>query len=141
MRLLILLPFLAGCAAAIQVGPAGPDPTPTIVGEGVDPGATIIVYRRSEAGFVGNIAATPAITYDGRSVGTCRFDRPLVLRVPAGTHQVAVLTENGQVNQQVVVRDGETGYLRCGTAASPAFSPKPALQAVDRATAERELNL
>lgn len=141
MRFLLLLPLLAGCAAAIQVGPAGPDPTPTIVGEGTDPGATIIVYRRSEAGFVGNVAATPAITYDGRSVGTCRFDRPLVLRVPQGTHQVTALTENGQVNQSVMVGDGETRYLRCGIAAAPLFSPNPTLQPIDRATAERELNL
>ena len=140
MRFLLLLPLLAGCAAAIQVGPASPDPTPTIIGEGDDPASTVIVYRRSEAGFVGNIAATPAVAINGRSVGTCRFDRPLVLRVPEGTHTVTVLSQTGQVDQQVAVGEGETRYLRCGTAATPAFSPDPSLVPVGADTATRELN-
>ncbi len=143
MRLIFiaLSVLLAGCAAAIQVGPAAPDPNPTIIGVGVDPGAEIVVYRANSAGFIGNVAATPALTLDGRSVGTCRIGQPLLLRLPAGTHRIEAITQNGQVTQDVSVQDGETRYLRCGTATAPTLSPRPSLQPVDTATATRELNL
>ena len=127
MRLLIFVMVLSGCAAAIKVGPAGPDPTPTIVGEGDAPGSTIIVYRRSEAGFIGTVASTPAITVNGQGVGTCRFDRPLVLRLPDGVHTLTALTENGQVSQAVSLAE--------------VFAPEPSLVPVDDGTARRELNL
>ena len=36
MRLIALFLLLTGCAAVVQIGPAAPDPDPTIIGVGED---------------------------------------------------------------------------------------------------------
>ena len=135
--------LLAGCAAAIQVGPAAPDPQPTVIGaeNGIVPGSAIAVYRASEAGFAGNIAATPALLLGDRSLGTCRFGRPLIIRVSPGVYTVTALTQAGRVTRRVSVSEGETTHLRCGTAATPSLTPAPRLDAVDPQTANREAGL
>lgn len=139
--LALLFLLLPGCAATIQVGPAAPDPTPTVIGQGIEPASEIVIYRASEPGFVANVAATPALLLDGRSVGTCRFGRPLRLRLPAGRYDIAAVTPESKVNQQVVLDEGETIHLRCGTAATPSLSPDPRLTPVDHETAAREAGL
>ena len=141
MRLLLLIPFLAGCAAAIQVGPTAPAPEPAFDPDRPDPGAEIIIYRASEAGFLGNLATNPGLTLNGEAVGTCRFGRPLPIRLPPGTYRVGAITAAGSVDAEVEAVLGQTTYLRCGTAATPSLSPAPQLTPVDAATAAREVGL
>ena len=128
MRNLALLLLLPACAAAIEVGTPGPDPDPTIIGSGTPGSAEILISRPSEAGLITQVAATPAILLDGRSVGTCRFGRPLRLRLPAGNYTVTALTENGEENQWVVMKEGEQVNLRCGVLATPNVTPMPRLE-------------
>jgi len=141
MRLIALLLVLSGCAAVIQVGPAAPDPDPTIIGVGVEPTSEIIIYRAAEAGLLPNVVTTPAILLNRNSVGTCRFGRPLILRVPAGNYTVTALTKSGEENQWVTLEEGDTRYLRCGVVAAPSVSPKPRLNRIDAETAAREAGL
>lgn len=141
MRRLLLLLALPGCAAAIQVGTASPDPDPVVIGSGDVPTSEIIVYRTSEVGLLPQIATNPALLIDGRSVGTCRFDAPLRLRVPSGNYTITALTQNGEENQWVVVEEDSTYHLRCGVVAAPSVSPKPRLDRVSAETAAREAGL
>ena len=128
MKIALLLPLLlAGCAAAIQVGTPAADPNPTIVGTGNTPSSQILITRPNEAGLVTQVAATPAILLDGRSVGTCRFGSPIRLRVPPGRYTVTALTENGEESQWVVLEEGQSVSLRCGVVATPGITPKPRL--------------
>ena len=130
--------FLSACAATIQVGDPAPDPTPTIIGEGPEPGSAIVVYRASEAGFLGNVATNPALFLDERSMGTCRIGAPLVIRLAPGDYVLGAITQSGQAREAVTVGDGETVYLRCGTDASPSLTPPPFLDPVDATTGSRQ---
>lgn len=141
MRLIAIFLVLAGCAAVVQVGPTAPDPDPTIIGDGVEPTSEIIVYRAAEAGLLPNVATTPTLLLNRNSVGTCRFGRPLVLRVPAGNYTVTATTMSGEENQWVTLEEGDVHYLRCGVVAAPAISPKPRLSRVDAEIAAREARL
>ncbi len=141
MRLIVLLFILSGCAAVIQVGPAAPDPDPTIIGVGEEPTSEIYIYRAAEAGLLPNVATTPALLLNRNSVGTCRFGHPLVLRLPAGNYTVTALTQSGEENQWVTLEEGDTRYLRCGVVAAPSISPKPRLNRVDADTAASEAGL
>ncbi len=130
MRNLALLLLLPACAAAIEVGTPAPDPTPTTIGTGTPGSAEILIDRGSEAGLITQVAATPAILLDGRSVGTCRFGRPIRLRLPAGSYEVTALTENGQESQWIVLEEGDSVTLRCGVLATPNITPMPRLERV-----------
>ena len=139
MKHILLLPFLlSACAATVQVGDPAPDPTPTIIGEGSDPGSAIVIYRASEAGFLGNVATNPALFLDERSMGTCRIGAPLVIRLAAGDYVVGAITQAGQAREALSVADGQTLYVRCGTTASPSLSPPPFLDPVDASTGARQ---
>lgn len=144
MRTLLLLPalFLAGCAGAVQVGPAAPDPDPVVIGagSGASPN-TIVVYRGATFGPVTNALTNPALTLDGRSVGTCRVGAPLVVRVPDGTWEIGAITGSGTTSRAVSVAGGETAYLQCGTEASLALGPRPDLQPVSVETGQRQAGL
>lgn len=135
--------LLSGCAATVQVGPAAPDPEPTVIGaeNGIVPTSSIAIYRASEAGFVGNVATAPALLLGDRSLGTCRIGRPLIIRVKPGVYTVTALTQTGKVTRRVTVTEGETTHLRCGTAATPSLTPAPRLDPVDAETANREVGL
>ena len=142
MRIAVLLPIvLAGCAGAIQVGAPAPDPEPLIIGQGTEPANKIVVYRPSEFGPITNIATTPALTLDGRAVGTCRIGAPLVLRVPDGTWSIGAITENGEVKQGVTVSGGVEEYIRCGTQSAPTLAPQPVLVSVPEDTGRDEAGL
>ena len=141
MKALVLLLALPGCAAAIQVGTASPDPNPVTIGTGSEPSSQIIIYRTSEVGLLTQVATTPALLIDGRSVGTCRFEAPLRLRVPAGNYTITALTQNGEENQWVVVEEGETQHLRFGVVSAPSLAPKPRLDRVSEEVAAREAGL
>lgn len=125
--------LLTACAVAFPVGPPNPQ------GSGIsdENTGTIVVYRNAVAGFIGNVASTPAITVDGNSAGVCLTNQPAVVTVAPGTHTVT-LTENGQASQEVSVETDETIYLRCDTEANPRLSPAPTLEPVDAATGARE---
>ena len=139
MKNLALLPFLlSACAATIQVGDPAPDPTPTIIGEGADPGSAIVIYRASEAGFLGNVATNPALFLDERSMGTCRIGAPLVIRLAPGDYVIWAITQAGQTREAVSVADGQTVYVRCGTTASPSLTPPPLLDPVDASAGARQ---
>ncbi|MEM9898177.1 MAG: hypothetical protein AAF742_02240 [Pseudomonadota bacterium] len=124
MALLLLLP---GCAAAIQVGPAAPDPEPTVIGIGDNPTAEILISRASEVGIVTQVVATPDILINGMKIGTCRFDRPLRVGLPAGSYTVTARTEAAEESQWVVLEKGEAVALQCGVRASPDPTPRPRL--------------
>jgi hypothetical protein len=142
MRIAFLFPIvLTACAGAIQVGSPAPDPEPTIIGQGSDPANRIVVYRPSEFGPITNVATTPALTLDGRSVGTCRIGAPLVLRVPDGDWMIGALTENGTVNQVVSVSGGAERYVRCGTESAPSLGPRPVLVPVSSDTGSGEAGI
>ncbi len=141
MRLIALFLILTGCAAVVQIGPAAPDPDPTIIGVGDAPTSEIYIYRAAEAGLLPNVATTPALLLNRNSVGTCRFGRPLVLRLPAGNYTVTALTQSGEENQWVTLDEGDVRYLRCGVVAAPSISPIPRLTRVDAETAAREARL
>jgi hypothetical protein len=130
--------LLSACAATLQVGDPAPDPTPTIIGQGADPGSAIVIYRASEAGFLGNVATNPALFLDERSMGTCRIGAPLVIRLAAGDYVVGAITQSGQAREALSVSDGQTLYVRCGTTASPSLSPPPFLDPVDATTGARQ---
>ena len=137
MRLILCLLALSGCAAVVQVGPAAQDDEPTVIGQGTDPDAEIYVYRAAQAGFVGNVVSAPEVTLNGQVVGTCSHGRPLVLRVPSGTHQVAAA--DTIINAQPA--ENEPVYLRCGVKGAPSLSPTGTLVEVDATTAAREASL
>lgn len=141
MRVIALFLILSGCAAVIQVGPAAPDPDPTIIGVGDEPTSEIIIYRAAEAGLLPNVVTTPAILLNRNPVGTCRFGHPLVLRLPAGNYTVTARAESGEENQWVTLEKGDVHHLRCGVVAAPSVSPKPRLDRVDAETAAREARL
>ena len=132
---------LTACAGAVQIGPAGPDPDPTIIGEGEMPSNEILVYRRTEVGLVTNVASAPAILLDGRSIGTCRVGQPILIRVPQGTWTITALSANGQVNQEVTVTEGDRASLRCGTSPVPSLNPAPTLTPVATEAALEEAGL
>ena len=132
---------LTACAGAVQIGPAGSDPDPTMIGEGEMPSNEILVYRRAELGLAPNVAAAPAILLDGRSIGTCRIGQPILIRVPQGTWTITAMTANGQVNQEVTVGEGDRANLRCGTSAVPSLSPAPTLTTVATEVAQEEAGL
>ena len=142
MRLAFLFPLvLSACVGAIQVGPAAPDPTPTVIGQGADPANKIVVYRPSEIGLLPNVATSPALTLNGDAVGTCRIGAPLVLRVPDGTWVLGAVSENGEANQEVTVSGGEERYVRCGSDSVPSLAPGPVLTAVPLETGLKEAGL
>ena len=143
MRILPLLAAfsLSACAATVPVGSPGPDPDPTVIGEGNMPANEIVVYRAASVGFVPNVGTAPAILLDGRSVGTCRVGQPLVFRVPNGTWTITAMTASGQVSQGVRVEDGERKNLRCGTSPVPSLSPVPTLVPVGTEVAQEEAGL
>ncbi len=130
MRSLALLLLLPACAAAVQVGTPGPDPSPTIMGEGTPGSAEILITRPNEAGLITQVAETPVLLLDGQSVGTCRFGAPLRLRLPEGSYEVTALTENGEESQWIVLEEGEAVSLRCGVLATPNVTPMPRLDRV-----------
>ena len=132
---------LTACAGAVQIGPAGQDPDPTIIGEGDVPSNEILVYRRTEVGLVTNVATAPAILLNGRSIGTCRVGQPILIRVPQGTWTITAMTANGQVNQEVTVGEGDRTNLRCGTSSVPSLSPAPTLITVATEVAQEEAGL
>lgn len=139
MKHLALLPLLlSACAATIQVGDPAPDPTPTIIGQGSDPGSAIVIYRASEAGFLGNVATNPALFLDERSMGTCRIGAPLVIRLAAGDYVLGSITQGGQAREAVSVAEGQTVYVRCGTTASPSLTPPPFLDPVEASAGARQ---
>ncbi|QMU57044.1 MAG: hypothetical protein GKR98_01800 [Boseongicola sp.] len=141
MRLLALTLILSGCAAAVQIGPAAPDPEPLIIGQGPVPTNEIHIYRPAEAGLITTVATAPALLLDNRTIGTCRFGQPLLIRVPKGNYTITALTGNGEENQWVTVDDGDKVYLRCGTAPASALSPVPRLDRVSSETAATEASL
>lgn len=143
MRLFAILAALtlAACAGAVQVGPAGPDPDPTVIGQGDEPANRIIVYRAAEIGFVANVASAPAILLDGRSVGTCRIGQPLVFKVPDGTWKITALGAGGEVSDAVTIQNGDRVNLRCGVSPAPALSPAPTLVRVETGVAMKEAGL
>ena len=139
MKHILLLPFLlSACAATLQVGDPAPDPTPTIIGEGSDPGSAIVIYRASEAGFLGNVATNPALFLGERSMGTCRIGAPLVIRLAPGDYVIGAITQAGQTREAVSVADGQTAYVRCGTTASPSLTPPPFLDPVEASAGARQ---
>lgn len=138
---LFLILALSACAGAIQIGPAGPDPDPTVIGEGNVPDNEILVYRAGQIGLVTNVATNPAILLDGRSIGTCRIGQPLLIRVPEGTWTITALTPNGRVTREVSVEAGDRRNLRCGTSVLPALGPAPTLVPVGDETALEEAGL
>ena len=143
MRILLIFSALAlsACAAAVQLGPASPDPDPTIIGEGEMPSNEILVYRASQVGLVTNVAASPAILLDGRSIGTCRIGQPILIRVPSGTWTITALSANGQVSQEVTVTENERKNLRCGTSDVTSLRPSPILIPVETEVACEEAGL
>ncbi|MDJ1017064.1 MAG: hypothetical protein QNJ35_11180 [Paracoccaceae bacterium] len=141
MRYLLLPLLLAGCVGAVQIGPAAPDPDPTIIGQGVDPANEITIYRAAYFGLATSVAANPALVLDGRSVGTCRIGAPLVLRVPDGDYEIAAVTPAGTVTQTVSVSNGSQIFIRCGTGSAPAPAPVPVLETVTAETADREAGI
>ncbi len=141
MRYFLFVFALAGCAGAVQVGPAAPDATPTVIGTGATPGNTIVVYRPANIAPITNALTSPALVFQDEARGTCRVGAPLVLRVPDGNWTVEAVTETGQVSSVVSVSDGETAYLRCGTEAAPSFGPRPVLTPVSVETGTREAGL
>ena len=84
--LLPLLFILSACAANIQVGDPAPDPTPTIIGEGTNPGSAIVVYRASETGFLANVATNPGALFRGTVDGDVSHRR--ASGDPAGSGQL-----------------------------------------------------
>jgi hypothetical protein len=143
MRIFLIFSALAlsACAAAVQLGPASPDPNPTVFGEGEVPSNEILVYRAGQVGLVTNVATSPAILLDGRSIGTCRIGQPILIRVPSGTWTITALSANGQVSQEVTVSENERKNLRCGTSDVPALSPSPILIPVETEVAFEEAGL
>ena len=143
MRILpVLLAFsLSACAGAVQIGPASPDPDPTIIGEGDIPANEILVYRASEIGLLPNVATSPAVLLGERSIGTCRIGQPILLKVPDGTWTITALTAHGEVSQDVTVRQGERKNLRCGTTGAPSLNPAPTLVPVGTEIALEESGL
>jgi hypothetical protein len=138
MRILVLAFALAGCAAAVQIGPAAPDPDPVVIGEGVDPTAEIVVYRPGQFGFVTNVAAAPELRLNGQPVGRCAIGKPLRLRLPGGQYTL----EAGENARQVIdLEEFQTVYLRCNTVRLPSFAPKATLATVGAETAAREADL
>jgi hypothetical protein len=141
MRAVLLLPLLfilSACAANIQVGDPARDPTPTIIGEGTNPGSAIVVYRASETGFLANVATNPALFLGERLMGTCRIGAPLVIRLAPGDYVVGAITQAGQAREAVSVLEGQTLYVRCGTTATPSLAPPPFLDPVDASTGARQ---
>ena len=130
MRVLLLFLALSGCAVAIQQGPAGIDPDPTVIGQGVVPDNEILISRASNIGFLPNVATSPTLFLNGDEVGVCRVGYPVLLRVPDGTWIITASTSRGQVNQEVRVSGGEAVALRCGTTPVPSLGPKPVLTIV-----------
>ena len=143
MKPIAILSFLAatGCAAVVPIGPAGPDPSPTIIGEGETPTNEIIVFRPAEVGFITNVGTSPAILLGERSLGTCRIGAPIIIRVPAGDWTVTALTQSGQVSEVVSVGEGDTKHLRCGTESLPSLISAPTLEPVGADIASREAGL
>ncbi len=141
MRHLLFAFALSGCAGTIQVGPAAPDGTPTVIGTGATPGNTIVVYRPSSIGVLTNEFTNPALVFQGEARGTCRVGAPLVLRVPDGVWTVEAVTGAGRTAAEVTVGGGEMAYLRCGTEATPSLGPRPVLVSVTDETGAREAGL
>ena len=133
--------LVTACAGAIQIGPAGPDPDPTVIGEGDIPDNEIVVYRASEFGLITNVATAPAILLGERPICTCRIGQPIILKVPDGTWVISALTVNGEVSQEVTVRKGERKNLRCGVTAAPSLNPAPTLEPVGTGVALEEAGL
>lgn len=123
---MLLVLALSGCAAAIQIGPTGPDPDPAY-SDGVMPPNEILITRPSEAGFLTNVGTRPAILIGGREVGHCNVGRPLLLRVADGSWVVTARTAAGEVRRTVTVRGGETARLTCTTSPDPSLRPLPVL--------------
>jgi len=140
MRLtpILMILTLSACAGVMQIGPAGPDPTPTIIGEGTVPDNEIVVYRPAQIGMISNVGTAPAVLLDGRTVGTCRIGQPLVLKVPDGTWTITAITANGKVVQEVTVGKGSRANLRCSTSSVPSLSPAPTLEPVGTEIAMHE---
>lgn len=126
MRHAFLILALSGCAAAIQVGPAGPDPDPAFTA-GEMPANEILITRPNAAGFIANVGTRPVILIAGREVGRCEVGRPLLLRVPDGNWVVTARTGAGEVSRTVAVRGGETAELTCSTQSRPGLAPLPVL--------------
>lgn len=133
MRFILVACALTGCAAAVQIGPASPDPDPVVIGQGIDPDAEIVVYRAAQAGFAGTVLTSPEVTLNGEPVGSCAHGRPLVLRVPQGTYVVT----NGAATETIRAGNERT-FLRCSTTGVQA---KGTLTQVDAVTAAKEANI
>ena len=137
-KLAIALPVvLSACAGAVQIGPSAPDPDPVVIGQGTDYQAEIVIYRESEVGFIANVATAPEIFLGERRIGTCLTGKPYVLRLPAGNYTVRLRTGKTEENQWVVLSEGETVYLRCGTESGPSLSPAPILVREEAESARR----
>lgn len=132
---------LAACGGAYQSTlPAGA-PSPTVSGGVDDPSNEIVIYRRAEIGVTANLAASPAILLDGRTIGTCRIAQPIIIRVPEGTWTITALTANGEVSQEVTVGEGDRANLRCGTSSVSPDNPVPTLISVETELAQKEAGL
>lgn len=105
------------------------------------PSNEIVVYRAGQVGLVTNVASSPAILLDGRSIGTCRIGQPILIRVPSGTWTITALSANGQVSQEVTVGENERKNLRCGTSDVPSLNPSPILVPVETEVAFEEAGL
>ena len=141
MRFILAAMLFSGCAGTVQIGPAAPDASPTVIGAGATPGNTIVVYRPSSFGVLTNEFTNPALLFQGQARGTCRVGAPLVLRVPDGAWTIEAVTEAGRTSSVVSVRDGDTAYIRCGTDPTPSFGPRPVLTPVANETGAQEAGL
>ena len=136
-HLALTLPLLlTACAATVQVGPTGPDPTPPVI-EGDMPTNEVLVYRpRAEAGLATAVFSRLAIMVNENNVGDCQVGKPLLIRLPEGRWTITAITAHDQTAQQVRVDDFDTAYFRCGV--SNALAPVPTLTRVTRDMAEAE---
>lgn len=126
-HLAILFLALSGCAAQVQVGPAGPDPDPIFTESGSVPPNEILITRPSDAGLLTTVATAPAVFLHKTEVGRCEVGKPLLLRVPDGRWVVRLRTPAGEVEQRVTLEGGQSVEMTCGV--EGALAPRPVLSA------------
>lgn len=132
---------LAACGGEYRSSLPNSAPAPAISGGPGVPTNEILIYRRAEIGITPNLAASPAILLDGRTIGTCRIAQPILIRVPEGTWTITALGANGEVSQEVTVGEGDRANLRCGTSTVTPDAPVPTLTPVETELAQKEAGL